>query len=118
MKKKKRVSRVKKGSTANWGHKGVSVGIPATVSVPAGRCPFTMEDASEETVTDWAVQLTRWKSPVVTYKRSVYTYWLRHSFDFQTDEYRDAKTIIEYIIPDSVQTVDDLIIDRSYLSAG
>jgi hypothetical protein len=114
-KKSKRVSRVKKGSTKNWGHRGPSSPMPVTVTVPSGRCPFVMEDASEETVTDWVVQLTNWKSPVITYAQSVYIYWIRHSFEMSSVEYRDAKHVIETVVPDRAKSIKDLIVDSSYL---
>lgn len=107
-KKSKRVSRTKKGNTDNWGKKGPSEAVPCTVAVPAGRCPFVMEDTEEETVADWVVELTNWKSSAITYKQSVYTYWVRHSFDVGTDEYKDVVAIVKCIVPDCVKSADDL----------
>ena len=114
-KKNKRVSRVKKSTTKDWGYRGTSSPMACTVTTPAGRCPFVMEDASEETVTDWVIQLTKWKSSVITYTQSTYIYWIRHSFEMSTEEYQDAKRVIECVVPDRAKSVSDLIVDSSYL---
>ena len=107
-KKSKRVSRTRKGNTDNWGVKGPSVAVPCTIAIPSGRCPFVMEDAEEETVADWVVELTNWKSSVITYNQSAYVYWVRHSFDMDTDQYRNAVTVIKRIVPEYVKSVYDL----------
>lgn len=106
--KKKRKSRVRKGSTKNWGQKGPSVQMPATIAVPSGRCPFVMEDTEEETVKEWVMELTKWKASPITYKQSAYVYWIRHSFDCNTDEYRKVKRIVEKVVPERVKSVNDL----------
>ncbi len=110
---KKRRGRVRKTSTKNWGQRGTSVAIAATVAIPSGRCPFIAEELSENSILEWVALLTNEKQSAITYKRSVYTYWIRHSFDVNSQEYRQAVKIIDEYVPDVVKTVSDLGFDAS-----
>lgn len=105
---KRRNARVRKSSTKNWGARGVSKAVPATVIIPSGACPYIVESTELSDIQDWVSNVTKEKASVVTYKRSVYTYWLRHSFDINSQEYRAAKKIVEDIVPETVKNVDDL----------
>ena len=117
MVKKKRRSRVRKADTKNWGQRGVSVKLAATISIPSGRCPVIAEDLDEESILEWIAELTDCKDAALTYKRSVYTYWIRHSFDVNSSDYRQAVEIINEHVPQKVRTVSDLKFDASkYLS--
>jgi len=109
MAKRKNI-KVRKVNTTNWGHRGISVPLSATVLVPSGQCPFIMDEYSRENVIDWIVNLTEEKHSVITYDRNVYVYWLRHSFSIMSEEYRDAKLIVEEIVPQKVKTVKDLML--------
>lgn len=107
-KKTKRTPRVKKASTKNWGIRGERVHIAATIIVPSGQCPYEMEEFSRENVIEWCESITRAKPSAHTYKRRVYTYWLRDSFEIWSEEYRKSKAIVEEIVPEYVKTVQDL----------
>ena len=109
--KRKKTSRVRKSSTKNWGVKGPSIAIPSTVLVPSGKCPFIIEEFDEQQILDWVVALTEWKNSATTYDRGVYTYWLRHSFDVNSQEYKDAKKIVAEVVPDRVKNISDLNLD-------
>jgi len=111
MKSKKRVRRTRKSSTKNWGMKGESVAMPSTVVIPAGKCPFIIEEFDEDLIIDWVVSLTEHKSTPVTYLRSVYVYWLRHSFDINSQEFKDARSIVEEVVPEQVKQLSDLNIE-------
>ena len=108
VKKKKRNPRVKKSNTDNWGTRGVSVQVAATIIVPSGQCPYEMEEFSRESVVEWVKSVTKAKASAHTYKREVYTYWLRHSFELWTEEYKKSKVIVEEVVPDYVKTIQDL----------
>lgn len=110
VKKKRRNARVRKVNTTNWGERGISIPMAATIMIPSGKCPFIMEEYSRQNVIDWVISLTEEKAPVIKYQRSVYTYWLRDSFGMFTQEHRDAKEIVEEIVPDIVKDVKDLMI--------
>lgn len=108
MAKRKKNTRVRKSSTKGWGVKGETKAIPATVLIPSGRCPYIVETTDEDDIKDWLVSVTEDKPGVVTYDRTVYTYWLRHSFDINSSDYRKAKSIVESLVPDRVKEVNDL----------
>jgi hypothetical protein len=105
---KKRRARVRKSSTKNWGQKGVSQAVPATILIPSGKCPFVVESTDEEDIKQWIIEVTNEKAGVVTYDKSVYRYWLRHSFDIHSQDYKDAKNIVEEILPERIKSIDDL----------
>ena len=105
---KKRNPRVRKSSTKGWGVRGVSKAIPATVLVPSGRCPYIVESTDRGSLEEWIWNVTEEKPSVVTYDRSVYIYWLRHSFYINGEEYREAKSVVESLLPDQVKSVRDL----------
>ena len=105
---KKRRARIRKSSTKNWGQKGASQAVPATILIPSGPCPFTVESTDEEDIKQWVVEVTNEKASVVTYDKSVYKYWLRHSFDVHSQEYKDAKDLVEEILPERIKSIDDL----------
>ena len=115
MAKSKRNGRVRKSNTKNWGQVGVKVPMPATIIVPAGRCPFIMDEYSEDAVYEWVVTLTKEKADVVTYRQSVYTYWLRHSFDLFTEDFRKALKIVKRIVPENTKSLQDLHISKADL---
>lgn len=108
MVKKKRKVRVRKSSTKNWGQKGTSQAVPATVLVPSGKCPFIVETTDEEDIKEWIIEVTNQKASVITYDKSVYKYWLRHSFSVLSEEYRAAKQIIDDLLPERIKCIDDL----------
>lgn len=108
VKKKKRNPRVKKSNTDNWGERGESIQVAATILVPSGQCPYEMEEFSRESVVEWVKSVTKAKASAHTYNRQVYTYWLRHSFEIWTEEYKKSKEVVEEIVPDYVKTVQDL----------
>ena len=110
VKKKRKNSRVRKVNTTKWGQRGVSIPMAATLMIPSGKCPFIIEEYSRQNVIDWIISLTEEKASVVKYQRSVYTYWLRDSFDVFSQEHRDAKAVVEEIVPDIVKDVQDLMI--------
>ena len=112
---KKKTQRVRKTSTKNWGQVGTKVPMPATVIVPSGRCPFIIDEYSEEAVYEWVVALTKWKADVITYKQSVYTYWLRHSFEMTSKEFQKAVNIVKQIVPENTKNLHDLHINKSEL---
>lgn len=105
---KRRRSRVRKTDTKNWGERGETIHIAATIVIPSGPCPYQMEELSRENVIEWATAITNSKPAAHTYKQRVYTYWLRYSFDVWTPEFKKAKAIIEEIVPDAVRSVHDL----------
>lgn len=105
---KRRNARVRKSSTKNWGTRGVTKAIPATVLIPSGPCPYIVESTEASDIKEWILNVTNEKAGVVTYEKSVYTYWLRHSFDINSQEYRDAKKIVESLVPERVKNVSDL----------
>jgi len=115
---KKRRTKVRKSSTKNWGQKGTSIAIAATVSIPSGKCPFIAEDTSKSSILEWIACLTAEKQSAITYKQSVYKYWIRHSFDVNSQDYKDAVKIIEVAVPDKVKTVSDLNFDTSEYLLG
>ena len=108
---RKRRSRVRKVNTKNWGQRGVSVPMAVTVEIPSGRCPFVMEDASKDSVLHWIALLTDAKHDKITYKQSVYKYWVRHSFDMnsQRENFNKAVKVIENAVPERVRRVSDLM---------
>lgn len=105
---KRRNARVRKTSTKNWGQRGESQAIPATVLIPSGKCPFIVESTDESDIKEWIVKVTERKASVVTYDRSVYRYWLRHSFDINSKEYLEARDVVDLWVPERVKTVEDL----------
>lgn len=105
---KKRRARVRKSSTANWGAKGLASPTPATVIIPSGRCPFVIDDVEDESIQEWVLNVTQDKHNVLTYEKSVFKYWIRHSFDINSEEYREAVKKIELLVPDKVKNVSDL----------
>jgi len=107
---KRKNVRVRKVNTTNWGQRGVSIPLAATILVPSGQCPFVIDEYSRENVIDWIIDLTEEKHEVITYDRNVYTYWLRHSFSPFSQDYNDAKEIVEEIVPDRVKGVKDLML--------
>ena len=108
MVKRRRNPRVKKTNTKNWGEKGETIHIAATILIPSGPCPYEIEEFSRESVIEWVKSITNAKPAAHTYKRRVYTYWLRYSFEMWSPEFKKAKAIIEEIVPDAVRTVQDL----------
>ena len=105
---KRKNPRVRKTNTKNWGQRGESKAIPSTVLIPSGRCPFIVESVAERDLKEWIVHVTNRKPGVVTYDKTVYTYWLRHSFDINSQEYREAKDVLERILPERIKNIDDL----------
>ena len=118
MKKRKRSSRTRKVNTKNWGQRGTSIPLPATISIPSGRCPFIMEDDSREAVLEWIAMLTDTKAAPLTYAKSVYKYWVRHSFDMnkQRESFLRVTKVIDEVVPDYTKTTADLSFDvRDYI---
>lgn len=115
MKKKKRSSRTRKVNTKNWGQRGESIPLPATISVPSGRCPFVMEEDSREAVLEWIARVTHDKASPLTYMQSVYKYWVRHSFDMHTESasHKKASLIIEEVVPEYTKATADLLFNAS-----
>ena len=105
---KRKNPRVRKSSTKGWGVKGLSKPIPATILIPSGRCPYIVESTDEDDVKQWIMSITEDKPGAHTYEKSVYTYWLRHSFDVNSEDYQTAKEIVEFFVPERVKKVDDL----------
>jgi len=105
---KKRSPRVRKTNTKNWGQRGESRAVPSTVLIPSGKCPFIVESVAERDLKEWIVHVTEQKASVVTYDKTVYTYWLRHSFDINSPEYKEAKQTVERILPERIKSIDDL----------
>ena len=112
---KKRRSRVRKANTKNWGSRGTSVPIAATMLIPSGRCPFIMEDCEEDSVLQWVALLTENKHQNITYGRSVYEYWARHSFDVnsQRKEYLQVLETLSEFVPERVKKTSDLMFSVS-----
>ena len=108
---KKRRSRVRKVNTKNWGARGTSVPLAATVSVPSGKCPFIMEDSSRDSVLQWIALLTDAKHEKITYMKSVYRYWARHSFDINSNkkDYHATLDVIEEVVPEYTKKMSDLM---------
>ena len=106
----KKRSRTKKVNTANWGQRGTTTHVAATIEVPAGKCPFLMEDSERESVLEWIAKLTEHKPTAYTYLKSVYTYWARHSFDVNSEkpDYLRVLSIIDEVIPERTSKVSDL----------
>ena len=107
---KKRKTRTRKVNTKNWGQRGTKKQIAATIAIPSGKCPFVMEDSNRETVLEWLAKLTFHKPIAHTYKRSVYTYWVRQSFDMfrQRGDHINAVNIINEVVPEYTKKVSDL----------
>lgn len=105
---KKKRTRIRKTNTDNWGSRGESVSVAATVLIPSGLCPVIIEEYSRANVVEWVQALTESKPAPHTYKKSVYKYWLRHSFDIFSKEYKDACEIIDEIVPEEVRTQSDI----------
>jgi hypothetical protein len=105
---KRRNSRIRKTNTANWGQRGVSTPLAATILVPAGKCPFIIEEYSRDNVVDWIISLTEEKASVITYDRDVYVYWLRQSFDINGKDYAKARQVVLDVVPQRVKTLEDL----------
>ncbi len=108
MAKKKRRARVRKTNTAGWGQRGVSRPQPATVKIPSGRCPYIVESTDPRDLKEWVLNVIEHKHPVITYEKTVFTYWLRHSFDINSEDYSIAKSFIECFLPDSVREKQDV----------
>lgn len=108
MVKRRRNPRVRKTNTKNWGEKGETIHVPATIIIPSGPCPYEIEEFSRKNVIEWAEAITRSKPAAHTYKRRVYTYWLRYSFEVWSPEFKEAIAVIEDVVPDVVRTVDDI----------
>ena len=107
---KKRRTRVRKTNTDNWGSRGESYAVPAIVLIPAGQCPVVIDEFSRENVIDWIQALTETKPSSHTYRKSVYKYWIRHSFNIFSKEYRDACDVIEEVVPEEVRTQSDIML--------
>ena len=118
--KRKNRRRVRKTNTKNWGARGTSVPLPVTIEVPSGKCPFIMEDSTEESVLEWIALLTDNKHEKLTYKRSVYRYWARHSFDInsQKKDHTAVVDIIEQVVPEYTKKLTDLMFDTSVYFMG
>ena len=116
----KRRSRVRKTNTKNWGSRGTSVPVPATVEVPSGKCPYIMEDSSRDSVLQWIALVTDNKHEKITYLRSVYRYWTRHSFDVNTmkKEHQEVVRIIDEVVPERTKFVSDLKFEAEQFLGG
>lgn len=106
----KRRSRTKKVNTKNWGQRGETHHVAATIEIPSGKCPFLMEDSDRESVLEWIAKLTNDKPSAYTYLRSVYAYWARHSFDINGEktDYLRVLRVIDEVIPERTSKVSDL----------
>ena len=109
-KKKKRRVRTRKGISKDWGRKdGVKVEYtPAKISIPAGYCPVELADCDIESVRAWVVSLTTRKPKEYTYTPTVYKYWVRHFYDFQTPEFKTTQENLDKIVKRDIRTVADL----------
>ena len=109
-KKKKRRTRGRKGISKDWGRKpGTEVSYtPAKIAIPAGRCPVQLKGSDADSVKEWVISLTSKKPEVYTYQPSVYRYWVRHFYDFWTDEHKEVMLNLENIVTKDIKTVEDL----------
>jgi len=109
-KKKKRRTRTRKGVSGDWGRKpGTEVSYtPAKIAIPAGPCPVELKGSDMISVKEWVIGLTKDKPDAYTYQPSVYRYWVRHFYDFWTDEHKEVVLNLEKIVTKDIKTVEDL----------
>tara|TARA_B100000683_G_scaffold255436_1_gene275038 strand:+ start:635 stop:874 length:240 start_codon:yes stop_codon:yes gene_type:complete len=70
-----------------------------------------MQDSSRDSVLQWIALLTDAKHEKITYMKSVYCYWARHSFDINSNkkDYQATIDVIEEVVPEYTRKVSDLM---------
>jgi len=109
-KKKTRRTRTRKGIAKGWGRTpGTKIQhTPAIIAIPAGHCPVKLKGSNTDAVKEWVIALTKKKPDAYTYKPSVYRYWIRHFYDFRTDEFKETVLNLDTIVKKDIKTIDDL----------
>lgn len=109
-KKKTRRTRTRKGISKDWGRRdGVQTQYTtAKICIPAGYCPVELADCDIESVRAWVVSLTNHKPHEHTYAPTVYKYWVRHFYDFQTLEFKTTQQNLDKIVKSDIKTIADL----------
>ena len=76
--------------------------VPANciLLVPSGRCPVHLEGTDVPSLRQWVEKIEKNKSRAVRYAGSVYQYWVRHSYEIGSKEYKEAIKNLEVVIQD------------------
>lgn len=64
--------------------------IPTTVTIPSGKCPFTLGGTDPDSVAMWIKKIHEWSPPGVTYSQEALCYWVRHTYDINGLDYKKA----------------------------
>jgi len=70
-----------------------------------------MEDSCRESVLQWIALVTHNKHENLTYNKSVYEYWVRHSFDMNSskEDHKAVIRLIQEVVPEKTRRVSDLM---------
>ena len=78
----------------------ISTSLYLNLAVPSGRCPHQLEGTDVESVRAWVKKLMSGKNPNVNYAKSVFSYWIRDTYDINGNEYKAARNSLDSVIKD------------------
>ena len=67
------------------------------VIAPAGRGPHQLAGTDQASVSEWVEKL-KTTIPGTNYSFEAYRYWIRHSYDINSDEFRDAAASLAVVM--------------------
>ena len=109
---KRKNARVRKTDTSKWSRPNPDTvkvtHINATIFVPSGKCPVTLEGQDREAVREWVIGITSKKPSAHTYLASVYKYWVRDFYESYSQEYKDIGILIDTIVTKPVTRISDI----------
>ena len=74
-----------------------SIVFGTIIYVPAGKCPCKLEGTDEESVIIWMRKVQKAQKPGVQLETNAFKYWVRHTYDIFSAEYKEALKMIDLI---------------------
>lgn len=71
---------------------------PYFIITPSGRCPHQLTGTDEESVREWVAAINKTKKPNEKYAKEAFAYWVRHSYEISSPEYKQAINTLEMVV--------------------
>ena len=85
--------------------------VRSKLLIPAGKCPFVLEDTSFESVEDWILKIEKKLGPSFNVKPTVFRYWARRLYCNDPEKLEEVNHNIS-LVTNSTATLYDYMIGR------
>ena len=80
--------------------------VRSKLLIPAGKCPFTLEDTSLESIEDWIGKIRNKLGPNFDVKPTVFRYWVRMFYQDDVEKLEEANYNISQVTNSSATLYD------------